>query len=52
MCGISPSTVYAHAVGRNTPKLPSLKIGKSRRFRPDAVNQWLAACEAETERAA
>jgi excisionase family DNA binding protein len=38
---ISPSWVRDHATNRRRPALPSLKLGKSLRFREDQVAEWI-----------
>jgi len=40
---ISQGWVYDHASGRRQPVLPSVKLGKSLRFREEDVNSWLQA---------
>lgn len=39
---ISRGWVFDHAAGRRQPILPSVKLGKSLRFREEEVNCWLA----------
>ena len=38
---LSSAWVYQHACGRRWPVLPSIKIGKTRRFRQEDVERWL-----------
>ncbi len=38
---VSPSWVRDHATNRRRPALPSLKLGKSLRFREDQVAKWI-----------
>jgi excisionase family DNA binding protein len=38
---VSPSWVRDHATNRRRPALPSLKLGKSLRFREDQVSEWI-----------
>jgi predicted DNA-binding transcriptional regulator AlpA len=40
---VSPSWVRDHATGRRRPVLPSIKLGKSLRFDPVVVAEWLQA---------
>ena len=42
---ISEAWVRAHANGERRPHLPSLKLGKSVRFRASDVEGFLMACE-------
>ena len=41
---VSPSWVRDHASGRRRPKLPSVKLGKSLRFRASEVEEFITAC--------
>jgi len=41
---VSIAWVLAHAEGRRLPILPSLKLGKSVRFREDDLDKFLAGC--------
>jgi excisionase family DNA binding protein len=38
---VSPSWVRDHATNRRRPALPSLKLGKTLRFREDQVAEWI-----------
>lgn len=38
---VSPSWVRDHATNRRRPALPSLKLGKSLRFREDQLAEWI-----------
>jgi predicted DNA-binding transcriptional regulator AlpA len=38
---VSPSWVRDHATGRRQPLLPCIKLGRSLRFDPKAVTEWL-----------
>jgi predicted DNA-binding transcriptional regulator AlpA len=38
---VSPSWVRDHATGRPRPVLPCIKLGKSLRFDPIVVAEWL-----------
>ena len=38
---VTPAWVRAHANGNRAPKLPSLKLGAHRRFRREAVEEFL-----------
>ena len=38
---MSSAWVYQHACGRRRPVIPSVKIGKTRRFRQEDVERWL-----------
>ena len=46
--GVTPAWVRAHASGNRRPILPSIKVGKERRFRPEAIQQFVTDCEAIT----
>jgi excisionase family DNA binding protein len=41
---VSVPWVFAHAAGRSKPILPSLKLGKSVRFRGEDVDAFLERC--------
>ena len=43
--GVSRSWVLDHARGRRRPVLPSVKLGKSVRFRPADVEGFVRECE-------
>jgi hypothetical protein len=47
--GMSADWVRAHASGRRRPILPSVKLGKARRYEPDAVQSFIAAMRVQTE---
>ena len=38
---VSPSWVRDHATKRRRPALPSMKIGRSLRFREDQLAEWI-----------
>jgi len=38
---VSPSWVRDHATGRRRPPLPCVKLGKSLRFEPTVLAEWL-----------
>jgi hypothetical protein len=42
--GVSCSWVNDHANGRRRPYLPSIKLGKCRRFEPSAVARFIEEC--------
>jgi len=42
--GVSRSWVIDHANGRRRPFLPSVKLGKCRRFEPAAVARFIDEC--------
>jgi hypothetical protein len=42
--GVSRSWVIDHANGRRRPILPSVKLGKCRRFEPAAVARFIEEC--------
>jgi excisionase family DNA binding protein len=44
---VSIGWVHDHASGRRQPVLPSIKLGKSVRFREEDVNAWLTALSKE-----
>jgi excisionase family DNA binding protein len=41
---VSVGWVFAHAEGRRRPQLPSLKLGKSVRFRNEDIEEFLERC--------
>ncbi|HYL98503.1 MAG TPA: helix-turn-helix domain-containing protein [Blastocatellia bacterium] len=43
--GVSRAWVYEHSNGRRRPYLPSVKLGKSVRFRPTDVEVFILECE-------
>jgi predicted DNA-binding transcriptional regulator AlpA len=43
--GVSRAWVYEHSNGRRRPYLPSVKLGKSVRFRPADVEAFILECE-------
>lgn len=43
---VSRAWVNDHANGRRRPMLPSVKMGKCRRFRGEQVEEFLKACGA------
>jgi len=42
--GVSRSWVIDHANGRRRPILPSVKLGKCRRFEPGALARFIEEC--------
>jgi hypothetical protein len=46
--GVTPAWVRAHASGNRRPILPSIKVGKERRYRPEAIQHFVTQCEAIT----
>jgi hypothetical protein len=46
--GVTSAWVRAHAAGSRAPVLPSIKVGKERRYRCDAIEQFVLQCEAIT----
>ena len=42
--GVSEAWVRDHANGRRRPVLPSVKLGKTVRFRAEDVEQFIEAC--------
>jgi excisionase family DNA binding protein len=38
---VPPAWVRAHADGKRRPVLPSIKLGRVRRFEREAIEQWL-----------
>jgi excisionase family DNA binding protein len=45
---VSPSWVRDHATHRRRPALPSLKLGKSLRFREDQLAEWIRQLSEES----
>ena len=45
IAGLGRSTIYEHLTGAREPKLPSVKMGRRRLIRRDAIRQWLATME-------
>jgi excisionase family DNA binding protein len=43
--GVSRAWVYEHSNGRRRPGSPSVKLGKSVRFRPADVERFIIECE-------
>ena len=39
---VSVEWVYSHSTGKCDPELPSIKIGKYRRYRMDKLERWTA----------
>ena len=39
---VKPAWVRAHANGSRRPIIPSIKIGRSRRFRREDIERWLS----------
>jgi hypothetical protein len=43
--GVNDNWVHSHASGKRMPVLPSLKVGKYRRFRIADIERFLRLCE-------
>jgi excisionase family DNA binding protein len=43
--GVSPAWVYQHSCGARRPSLPSVKLGRAVRFRPEAVAKFIQGME-------
>ena len=43
--GVSRAWVFEHSNGRRRPFLPSVKLGKSVRYRPADVDDFIIECE-------
>jgi hypothetical protein len=43
--GVNANWVHCHASGNRMPVLPSLKVGKYRRFRSADIERFLRLCE-------
>jgi predicted DNA-binding transcriptional regulator AlpA len=43
--GVSRAWVFEHSNGRRRPFLPSVKLGKSVRYRPVDVDEFIIECE-------
>jgi len=50
--GVSCSWVNDHANGRRRPYLPSVKLGKCRRFEPSSVARFIEECRRLGQQAA
>jgi len=44
LLGVSRAWVLAHASGLRRPELPSVKLGKAVRFRPESLEQFIQEC--------
>jgi excisionase family DNA binding protein len=42
---VTPAWVRAHANGNRKPTLPSVKVGKHRRFRKEAIQEFMKSLE-------
>jgi excisionase family DNA binding protein len=49
--GVTKAWVDAHANGNRSPILPSVKIGKPRRFKESDVREFLTQCEIRSREA-
>ena len=49
---VSRAWVLDHASGRRRPTLPSVKLGKSVRFKPSEVETFLVECQRISRRGA
>lgn len=45
MLGVSAAWVYQHSCGMRRPSLPSVKLGKAVRFRPESVQEFVTEME-------
>lgn len=52
LLGVTPNWVACHASGKSKPLLPSLKVGKYRRFHMADVDAYVALCEGMARNAA
>ena len=43
--GVSRAWVFEHANGRRRPYLPSVKLGRSVKFKPSAIEAFIVECE-------
>jgi len=43
--GMSPGWIYQHCTGKRQPCIPSVQIGRSRRFRLATVLAWIEKME-------
>jgi predicted DNA-binding transcriptional regulator AlpA len=50
--GVSRAWVFEHSNGRRRPFLPSVKLGKSVRYRPADVDAFILECERYSRRGA
>jgi predicted DNA-binding transcriptional regulator AlpA len=50
--GVSRAWVFEHSNGRRRPLLPSVKLGKSVRYRPVDVDAFIIECERFSRRGA
>jgi predicted DNA-binding transcriptional regulator AlpA len=50
--GVSRAWVFEHSNGRRRPFLPSVKLGKSVRYRPVDVDAFIVECERFSRRGA
>jgi predicted DNA-binding transcriptional regulator AlpA len=50
--GVSRAWVFEHSNGRRRPLLPSVKLGKSVRYRPVDVDAFIVECERFSRRGA
>ena len=45
LLGVSTAWVYQHSCGARRPMLPSVKLGRAVRFRPESVQEFVDALE-------
>jgi excisionase family DNA binding protein len=45
LLGVSTAFVYQHASGQRRPKIPCVKMGRSVRFRPSSIEEFVRALE-------
>jgi excisionase family DNA binding protein len=50
LLGVSESWVLMHARGKRLPVIPSLKLGRSVRFRESEIYEFIARCKRAIER--
>jgi len=43
--GVSPAWIYQHSCGARRPTLPSVKLGRAVRFRPESVQEFIKSLE-------
>jgi excisionase family DNA binding protein len=45
LLGVSAAWVYQHSCGARQPRLPSVKLGRAVRFRPESVQEFVCQME-------
>jgi excisionase family DNA binding protein len=48
LLGVSAAWVYQHSCGARRPALPSVKLGRAVRFRPESLEQFVLEMERTT----